>query len=243
ARRGLPPRLLRDLQPEQPVTRRSSPPVDGRNEQDDYAPNLDELHEQLGLQQIHLLGHSHGGFVALVYALSYPQLLARLVLVCSAARFSDELRREAEAAFAAHEHEPWFADAVDAVRRRQSWDFASREELAELYAREARLWFANPTAADPFLSELRRQRPDSDALRYFNSRLAAGYDMRSRLPEIRALTLILNGSADFFGPQVSARELCAIPGSRARIIPGAGHFPFVEAPERFRSDLETFLQL
>jgi proline iminopeptidase len=221
----------------------SSPPVDGRYQLDDYAADLDELREHLGLERIDLLGHSHGGFVAIAYALSYPERLDRLVLACSAPRFSDELRQEAEAAFAAHAHEPWFADSVDAQRRRQSWDFATRDELAELYAREARLWFANPADAEPFLSELRHQRPDSDALRYFNTRLAASYDMRARLSEIRAPTLILNGAADFFGPQVSACEFSAIPDSRATIIPGAGHFAFVEAPELFRYELETFLQL
>lgn len=221
----------------------SSPPVAGRYELEDYAADIDELRGHLGVERIDLLGHSHGGFVAMVYALAYPERLGRLVLACSAPRFGDELREEAEAAFAARRGKPWFEDAIDAQRRRQAWDFASRQELAALYAREARLWFADDTAAEAFLPQLRRERPDPEALRYFNTSLAASYDMRPQLHEIRAPTLILNAAADFFGPKVSARELSAIPNSRTTIIPGAGHFAFVDAADRFRSELETFLQL
>jgi proline iminopeptidase len=189
------------------------------------------------------MGHSHGGFVGMLYALEYPNRLDRLVLACTTARFGDELRAEAEAAFAAHRDQPWYEDAIEAQGRRQAWDFASREELAALYVREMRLWFGDDAAARSFLPGFARQRPDPEALRYFNTRIAPDYDIRPRLGEIRTPTLIINGEADFFGPQVSARELSAIPGSRVAMIPGAGHFAFADAPDRFRAELEEFLEL
>lgn len=100
------------------------------------------------------------------------------------------------------------------------------------------MWFASDgPGTDAFLREIGRQRPDLEALRYFNQRLAAGYDLRPRLDEIRTPTLILNGAADFFGPQISARELIAIPGSRAVMLPDAGHWPFAETPERLHARL------
>jgi pimeloyl-ACP methyl ester carboxylesterase len=225
-------------------TGESSPPVDGRYELEDYAADLDALRDHLGLKRIDLLGHSHGGFVAMVYALCYPERLGRLVLVCTAPRFSVELREEAEAAFATHRDQPWFEDAREAQRRRQAWEFTSSQEAAALYAREARLWFADtgPETAT-FLEGLARQRPDLEALRYFNDRLAAGYDLRPRLGGIEASTLIVNGARDFFGPQISAQELAAIPNSRVALIPDTGHFVFAEAPRRFRAELAAFLEL
>jgi pimeloyl-ACP methyl ester carboxylesterase len=223
-------------------TGRSSPPVDGRYELEEYAADLDALRNQLGLERIDLLGHSHGGFVGMVYALSYPERLGRLALVCSAPRFSSELRQEAEAAFAAHRDKPWFEDARQAQRRRQAWEFTSHEEAAAFYALEARLWFANHGPdTEAFLDEFARQRPALEALRYFNDRLAAAYDMRSQLGEIDAPTLVINGERDFFGPRISARELAAIPNSRVVLIPDAGHFVFAESPRRFRAVLEAFL--
>src|ERR1700687_109551 len=37
-----------------------------------YASDLDELRGHLGVERMHLLGFSHGGIVAMVYAASYP---------------------------------------------------------------------------------------------------------------------------------------------------------------------------
>lgn len=221
----------------------SSPPVDGRYELEDYAADIDALRAHLELERIDLLGHSHGGFVGMTYALGFPERLRRLVLACSAPCFSPELLEEAQAAFDAHGDRPWFEDAIDAQRRRRAWDFSSPDELAALYVREARLWFADDgSTTDAFLAQFSRERPDMDALRYFNTRLAPSYDLRPRLHDIHAPTLIINGEADFFGPQISARELSAIPNSRVTIVPGAGHFVFADAPNRFRTELDSFLQ-
>lgn len=225
-------------------TEASSPPGDGRYELADYAADLEALRLHLGLERLELLGHSHGGFVSMVYALEHPDRLDRLVLACTAPRFSDELRDEAQRAFAAHADRPWYADSVEAQRRRQGWEFTTPEEAAGLYAREVRLWFAGD--AEPpadFLETIGSLRPNLDALRYFNERIAPTYDLRPRLPEITTPTLILNGAADFFGPLVSARELAAIPGSRTVLLPGAGHWPFIDTPDRFRAAVEAFLDL
>ena len=44
------------------------------------ADDVDALREHLGAERMWLLGHSYGGFVALQYALSYPDHLHGLVL-------------------------------------------------------------------------------------------------------------------------------------------------------------------
>src|SRR3954447_14145023 len=77
------------------------PPADGDYSLERYADDLDELREYLGLERLDLLGHSHGGFVALAYATCHPSRLGHLVLVCTAATFSDELRAVRAAAMEA----------------------------------------------------------------------------------------------------------------------------------------------
>jgi len=75
-----------------------------------------------------------------------------------------------------------------------------------------------------------------------SSPLSTRIAVRPLLAEIRAPTLILNGAGDFFGPQVSAREFSAIPGSRVEMASGAGHMPFVGAPDQFRAAMTEHLQ-
>ncbi|MBN2084621.1 MAG: alpha/beta hydrolase [Anaerolineales bacterium] len=48
----------------------------------DYADWLDELRKGLGIEKTDLLGMSYGGFLAVNYALQFPEHLHRLVLLC-----------------------------------------------------------------------------------------------------------------------------------------------------------------
>src|ERR671936_3145862 len=109
---------------------------------DDYATDLEELRAHLGLERINLLGHSHGGVVALDYAARFPDRVERLVLASTLARFAPEQERAMEAEMAARSGEPWYADAVAALEAEQAGNFSSDEELAELVFRELTLYFA-----------------------------------------------------------------------------------------------------
>lgn len=50
-----------------------------------WADDARELGETLGLSRFALLGHSYGGFLALEFAIRWPQLLTHLVLVATSA--------------------------------------------------------------------------------------------------------------------------------------------------------------
>ena len=47
---------------------------------EEYAADIEAVREHLGLRRVSLLGHSHGGFVASVWAGSYPQSVQRMIL-------------------------------------------------------------------------------------------------------------------------------------------------------------------
>ncbi|MFJ1750553.1 alpha/beta fold hydrolase [Streptomyces sp. NPDC088116] len=49
-----------------------------------YSQFLDALIERLGVPQVYLLGHSHGGFVAQYHALHHPERIAGVILYDSA---------------------------------------------------------------------------------------------------------------------------------------------------------------
>src|SRR5919201_2431593 len=46
----------------------------------DYAADVEAVREHLGLERLDLLGHSHGGFVAMRWAGDHPNRVGRLVL-------------------------------------------------------------------------------------------------------------------------------------------------------------------
>ena len=62
----------------------SAPPADPSNyDLMDYVEDLDAVRRAVGAGQVHLLGHSWGGVVAMHYATVYPQSVRSLILVGS----------------------------------------------------------------------------------------------------------------------------------------------------------------
>jgi pimeloyl-ACP methyl ester carboxylesterase len=68
------------------------------------------------------------------------------------------------------------------------------------------------------------------------------WDWRPSLRRVTAPTLVIQGSADVL-PVVGAREWAAtLPNGRLLLFEGFGHFPYLEAPERFFTAVDAFLQ-
>jgi pimeloyl-ACP methyl ester carboxylesterase len=209
----------------------------------DYVADLDELRAHLGLEQMDLLGHSHGGVVAAAYAAAHPERVDRLVLASTLARFAAEQEDAMVRGMEARSGEPWYADARDALEAEQAGEFATDEELGALSLREFPFYFARYGAGEAaYLDSLRPEVPCADALLLFNREIFESFDLRGDLPRIRAPTLVLTGADDFITGPVCAEELAAgISGAETVVLPDAGHFVFVETPERFRSEIVRFL--
>jgi pimeloyl-ACP methyl ester carboxylesterase len=189
-----------------------------------------------------LLGHSHGGVVAQAYAAAYPERVEKLVLASTLTRFADEQEAAMESGVRAKAGEPWYEDALAALRDEQEGRFETDEELAELALREFPFYFATYGAAETdYLETLWGEVPVADALLFFNNEILTTFDLRRELPKITAPTLVITGERDFITGPVCAEDFAAIPNARTVIVPGAGHFTFVEARERFREEVRGFL--
>jgi pimeloyl-ACP methyl ester carboxylesterase len=68
------------------------------------------------------------------------------------------------------------------------------------------------------------------------------HDMRGKLAEVRAPTLVMTGSDDYLVPPFHAEHLNrAIPMASLTVIPGSGHIPNIEAPGQFLHEVREFL--
>jgi proline-specific peptidase len=222
----------------------STKPDDPRAyELDDYVADLEELRAHLGLEQLQLLGHSHGGVVAIVYAARHPDRVERLILASTLARFSPEQERAMAEAVERSAAEPWYEDARAALEAESAGDFDSDEELGELALREFPFYFARYGDDErAYLETLRSEIPNADALRLFNTEQVPVFDLRPELKRITAPTLVIAGADDFITGPPSAAEIGeGIAGSRTVLLPNTGHFVFVEAPEAFREAVLAFL--
>ena len=75
----------------------------------------------------------------------------------------------------------------------------------------------------------------------FNNEVFTTFDLRPELPAITAPTLVITGEDDFITGPVCAADFAAIPNETTVVLPGCGHFIFVEARDRFRDEVTRFL--
>jgi len=210
---------------------------------DDYVADIEELRRHLALERIDLLGHSHGGVVALAYAARHPDRVERLILASTLARWAPEQEAAMEGAMAAQVAEPWYADAKAALETEQAGEFETDEELADLAFREFPFYFSRYGEKErAYLEHLREEMPNADTLRLFNQEIFATFDLRSELEKITAPTLVITGADDFITGPIPASEIeQGLADVSKVIVPDCGHFIFVEAPEAFREAVVSFL--
>ena len=182
----------------------------------DYAHLVAGLMAALGVPHAHFIGHSFGGRIAIVLAAERPDLVDKLILVDSAG-----------------------------VRPSQS-----KWRRAVLTLAKAGQGLLSPRPLAPVRERLRsaaRDRLGSDdyrtagPLRHTFVKVV-DEDLRPLFPLVRAPTLLIWGEHDEVTPISDARLMeSAIPDAGLVILPGAGHFSYLDAPDRFAAVARVFL--
>jgi proline iminopeptidase len=204
-----------------------------------FVDDIEEIRRSLGLQRIHLLGHSWGGLLAMHYALRYQQNLRSLVLLNSMSA-SSQIWREEERLLA---QRLTVADSVERQAIRATEAFANQEPdaIAQLLRLSFRLQFADTS----MVNELQFHVPEdySDRSRQFGYMMVdlMGYDLHDALTAVTVPTLILYGLAEPATELSGAKLHATMPNSELVVIDDAGHFPFIEQPIGFTDAVKRFL--
>jgi proline iminopeptidase len=219
----------------------------GSDPADDYAlasyvADLEALRRHLGVEQLDLLGFSHGGIVAMAYAAAHAGSVRRLLLVDTLAVWGDEAEAAMNQAIDKRRGEPWFDDASKAIEEEQAGEFSSVQELITNVQLQAPLYFHRWEGNEQAGRELFSDFAHSEPLHYFNTVEFPALDLRSELRKITALTLVVVGDDDMIAGPVCAEAIVReVPDAELVTIPNSGHFVYVEQPEAFRAALTGFL--
>jgi pimeloyl-ACP methyl ester carboxylesterase len=213
-------------------TGESSRPADASSyDLEEYVADIEAVREQLGLDRLDLLGHSHGGFVAIVWAGAHPDRVGRLVLASTTTRFTDDIRRRRMEPIATHRGQPYFEDSIAALQDQQAGNYANDGELMALYERAGRVLMPLGADPEPIRRGLTAAGMNSDALRHFNETIAGGMDLRPYLARIEAPTLALTADNDPFGGPMGEEIAEALSDATSVVVPGE-HFTFLEPDNR-----------
>lgn len=208
---------------------------------DRLADDVESLRAHLGLEQLDLLAHSAGALVAQVYASAHPERVSALVLVTPTDRLQGGTRADVPALRAARADEPWYADASEAVEAMAYAPPAQQQSLVR--------------ATRPFFYgrwDERTQQHAATADRQSSKRAELGFgagiesvDVAGVLAGLAAVTapvLVVGGERDALtGVESVAAVAGAFPAATTTVIPGAGHFPWVDEPAAFAAAVLAFL--
>jgi pimeloyl-ACP methyl ester carboxylesterase len=207
-----------------------------------YVADVEALREHLVLEQLDLLGFSHGGCVAMSYAAAFGPRVRRLLLVDTLAVWGEEAEAAMHRMIETRRGEPWFAGAEQAIEEEQAVGFSSAEELIANLRRQIPLYFHRWEGNEQAGLELAEDFTQSEPLHQFNTAEFPTLDLRDRLSTVEAPVLVVVGDDDFIcGPVCAEAIVGALSDVRLMKIQDAGHFVYVEQPAAFRAALTGFL--
>jgi proline iminopeptidase len=209
-----------------------TPPFDHQQ----YVADVDALREWIGAERIVMAGGSYGGFVSLEYAIAHPDRVQALVLRDTAASNAFEERARANALRS--NRVELDMELYDRMMEGRCHDDADLERgwrmIVPLYDHEL-----TPEKVE---ARLRGTVYHHESHNWAFARNIPGYDIRDKLPQITAPTLITVGRDDWITPVEASEEMARlIPNARLVVFENSGHSPQLEEPERFQQVVREFL--
>jgi len=204
-------------------------PLDENISYEVWASLLKEDLFLLGIEKTHLIGYSMGGRLALYFALTYPEMVEKLVLESANPGIVDESERKERAAL----------DDKLAARLRRDGMMAFLE-----------FWYNIPLFASlneyPTLKdELIHKRADQDPenMARVLSELSPGRqpELWSRLPTLQPPTLLVAGELDEKYCRITSQMAATLPKSTCVTLLKCGHNTHFENPSLFGDHLDAWL--
>jgi pimeloyl-ACP methyl ester carboxylesterase len=202
-----------------------------------YARMLVALLDELGIDDVQIVGNSMGGFIGAEIAIRNPERVRRLVLVAAAGLSMRQMR---------HERRRGVRPRVENVLFFALGRLASHSDVVVRSSHLRRALLALIVAHPERLpGPLILEQAHGAGKPGFDAALDAmtGYPIRDRLGEVACPALIVWGEEDRLVPLRDASEFeWLIPDARRVIYADTGHMVMFERPARFNADVRAFLQ-
>ncbi|MEG7881750.1 alpha/beta hydrolase [Bacillus paranthracis] len=196
--------------------------------------DLEAIREALQLPIWHFAGHSTGGMLGLLYAITYPKSLQSLVVVGAAAS------NYTETPFCIyHPEHPQFHYMQQLIENLKN-PLLTSEERKELSTERTKLSLYKPENYNSYFCKPIVKTISASRMNAFSHEYPA-FNLREHLPSMKTKTLIICGRHDVQCPiQYSIDMHEGIRSSIFVIFEESNHYPFLEETTLFTSTTQTF---
>ncbi len=208
---------------------RSSPAAEGETI-DRFVDDLEAVRAATGAEQVDLIGHSFGGYLAMAYAAKHAARLRSLILVSSMGPRPAETVQLLDQVF---------PDRIDEWRRTRAAlpaEFPASVialfHTMEFVERSAHARYAREVESHVYNIRLNNiLRADMEAL-----------DFGAALRGFRKPALVVHGRFDaVLAPSIGWNLYRMMPAARMTFLERSGHMPFIEEPDAFAAAVLGFL--
>ena len=210
-----------------------------------YVSEIDAVRMALGVEDLHLLGHSWGGILATRYAAALPKGLHSLILQgtpLSAASAKADIERLLDA----------LPDGAGATIRKHeaagTLEDPAYGEAMMLFVRKHLNRTSVRALAMPYMEATPPDRGDALAMAITGGSLTQGFggvlkgfDDTPLLPRITAPTLVLDGEFDIVTPATAKAHAAALKRGTFEELKGAGHMAQFDQPDAWRTSVQRFI--
>ena len=197
-----------------------------------FCDDAEALRKHLDIAEFAILGHSYGGFIAMEYALRYPERVTDLILMNTGA----SLKFGSPEMVARFEHKGMTPEMWIAFNGPFDNDVALEcyfNIVGPIY------WHTH----NPDLIQRQTRDVIFDVATCMHSlALAAEWNITPRLQQIRARALIIGGDYDVIYPVCETQVLHDnLPDSELMIFENSGHYPYAEEHNAFLTCVKSWL--
>jgi pimeloyl-ACP methyl ester carboxylesterase len=195
-----------------------------------FADDTADLMDALKIKRAHILGHSMGGMIAQEFALSHPDKVEKLVLCSTFCGGSNSVQASPQVLGLLMSPRPEGMTDEDVVKHMIPILFT--EDFVK----------SDPSYISDFTQQLLKAPTPDDAYR---RQLGASlnFGIYERLPEIKAVTMVMHGKKDILMPPENAKIIAdKIPGAKLVYFENSAHALFSQEPEKVNKALLEFLK-
>ena len=204
---------------------------------DDAIHDIEAVREALDIKQWAFAGHSTGGFLALKYAVMYPEALTKIIAggLCA----TGEYMNHPDSIYSKkNPNNKRMLEIFEQLRAPE----ATREERRTLSKEWIMMSLYNKDAYYDMLTRKESGRTLMSKIDYFTDELK-DYDVREELKHTPVRAYIYCGRHDAQCPHVFSQEAADLmPNGTLKTFEYSNHMPDIEEEEKFEAFLESTLQ-
>jgi proline iminopeptidase len=218
--------------------------ADGNYSMSRYGHFAAAVLDDIGAPSGYFLGHSHGGFVGLQFALDHPDRLNGLILYDTAPTNGPDQREAATKEMTALvQRWPDRPEVAEAGRMWNAVNLSRAMEIADDHAFSRYLNGILPAYFADYRKTVEQVGADLTLrVTYDPNRLPSRWDVRDKLDAINVPTLLIVGTYDFICPPRFAHEMNAgLSNARLCELRESGHFGHIEETDEFSAAVLGFI--